>query len=128
MLCRLYREPYASTFTLSLMSLIYYCVDEGSTFDWVDLLSTTLTESITAVKEARPRTFPYFHMASFLLDIMCVAHQYLKMGWAWQLTDPSIHIYCKVLWEHKYRTKYHKICEHFFAPLYEFIFVHQPHV
>jgi hypothetical protein len=44
------------------------------------------------------------------------------MGWAWKPSDPTIHIYCKVLWEHKYRTKYHKICENFLAPLYEFIF------
>jgi hypothetical protein len=50
----------ASTFTLSLMPLIYYCAYEGYTFDWDDLLSTTLTESITIVKESRPKHFHIF--------------------------------------------------------------------
>jgi hypothetical protein len=44
------------------------------------------------------------------------------MGWAWKPTDPPIHIYCKVLWEHKYMTEYHRICDYFLAPLYKFIF------
>jgi hypothetical protein len=122
MLCRLYGEQDASKFTLSLMPLIYYCVDEGSSFNWVDILSTTLTESITVVKETSPGQFPSFHMSSYLLDIMCVRHQYPKMGWAWKPTDLSMHIYCKVLWEHKYMMKYHMICDHFLAPLYELIF------
>jgi hypothetical protein len=85
-------------------ALIYYYVDEGSSFNWDDILSTSLAESITVVKETEPGKFPSFHMASYLLDIMCICHQYPKMGWAWKPTDPSIHIYCKVLWEHKYRT------------------------
>jgi hypothetical protein len=79
-------------------------------------------EAITTVIESHPGTFPRFHMSSYLIDIMCVAHQYPNMGWAWKPTDTTIHIYCKVLWEHKYRTKYQKIYEHFLAPLYEFIF------
>jgi len=83
MLCSLYIEPHASTFTLSLMSLIYYCEDEGSTINSIDLLSTTLTESIIVMNESMPGKILYFHMESFLLDIMCVAHQYLNMGWAW---------------------------------------------
>jgi hypothetical protein len=51
---------------------------------------------------------------------MC--HYYPNMGWSWKLTNPPIHIYCKVVWEHKYRTAYHKICYYFLAPLYQFIF------
>jgi hypothetical protein len=61
-------------------------------------------------------------MSSYLLDIMCIAHQYPNMGWKWKPSDEPIHVYCKVLWEHKYITKYQNICEHFLAPLYEFIF------
>jgi hypothetical protein len=54
MLCRLYEEEDASKFTLSLMTSIYYCADEGLTFNWDDILSTSLIESIIAVKETRP--------------------------------------------------------------------------
>jgi hypothetical protein len=122
MLCRLYGKKDASKFTFSLMPLIYYCANEGMKFNWADILSKNLAEAIAFVKNIEPRTFPSFHMSSYLLDIMCVVHRYPKMGWAWQPTEPSIHIYCKVLWEHKHRTEYHKICNHFFPPLYEFIF------
>jgi hypothetical protein len=122
MLCRLYGEKDASQFSLSYMPLIYYCMDEGLSFNWDDILSSNLTEAITAVVEAQPGTFPSFHMSSYLMDIMCVSHQYPNMGWKWKPSDESIHIYCKVLWEHKYKMEYQKICEHFLAPLYEFIF------
>jgi len=33
MLCRLYRDPYASKFPLSYMPLIHYCAVEGSPFN-----------------------------------------------------------------------------------------------
>jgi len=97
MLCRLYRETTASKFPLSYMHLIHYCVDEGSSFNWDDILSTNLIDSIAAVKGDEPRTFPYFHMFLYLLDIMCMTHQYPKMGWEWYPIDPTIHICCKFL-------------------------------
>jgi hypothetical protein len=81
---------------------------------------------ISTVKQAKPRTFPGFHMSFYFLDIMCIAHKYPNMGWSWLPVDPTIHIYCKVLWEHKYRVEYQRIREHFLAPLYEFIFCTTP--
>jgi hypothetical protein len=44
------------------------------------------------------------------------------LGWAWKPSDTSIHIYCKVPWEHKYRLDHQKICEHFLIPLYQLLF------
>jgi hypothetical protein len=43
MLCRIYGEQYASQLSLSYMPLIYYCVDEGLSFKWDDILSSNLT-------------------------------------------------------------------------------------
>lgn len=99
MLCRLYGEQDASLFSLSYMPLMYYCVGEGLWFNWDDILLINLIKAITAIVEAQSGTFPSFHMSSYLMDIMCVAHQYPKMGWKWQPSDEAIHIYCKVLWE-----------------------------
>jgi hypothetical protein len=84
-------------------------------------MSANLANAITAVVEAQPRNFLRFHMSFYLLDIMCVSHQYPNMGWKWKPLDEDIHIYCKVLWGKKYKTKYEKICEHFLAPLYDII-------
>jgi hypothetical protein len=83
MLCRLYGESDASKFPLSYMPLIYHCVDKGLSFNWDEILSTNLAEAITIVVEAPPGTFPYFHMSLYLIDIMCIAHKYPNMGWAW---------------------------------------------
>jgi hypothetical protein len=121
MLCRLYGEPNATQFPMSYMLLIYYYIDEGLSFNWDDILLANLTSTITTVVGAQLGTFPSFHMSSYLLEIMCVTHQYPNMGWKWKPYNEPIHVYCKVIWEHKYITKYQKIYEHFLAPLYEFI-------
>jgi hypothetical protein len=38
-------------------------------------------------------------MSSYVLDMLCVCHQYPKMGWDWKPTDPLMHMYCKVVWQ-----------------------------
>jgi hypothetical protein len=83
MLCRLYGEPDATHFPLSYMPLIYLCADVGVSFNWADILSENLNIAIFAVMQAQPGTFPNFHMSSYLLDIMCMAHKYPNMGWSW---------------------------------------------
>jgi hypothetical protein len=60
MLCRLYGEHDASKFMLSLVPLIYYIVDIGSSFNWDDILSTSLEDSIRAAKETTPMSFLVF--------------------------------------------------------------------
>jgi hypothetical protein len=58
MLCRLYGEEDASKFSLSYMPLIYYCIDKGASFNWDNILSTNLTEAITAVVKSQPGPSP----------------------------------------------------------------------
>jgi hypothetical protein len=62
------------------MSFIHYYGDKGSTFDLVEILLENLIESIIAVKNTNPRNFSNFHMSSYVFDIMCMAHQYPKIG------------------------------------------------
>jgi hypothetical protein len=85
-------------------------------------MSASLKEAITIVIEASHKTFPIFHMSSYLVNVMCISHQSPKMIWERKPTDAAIHIYCNMLKEKKYRTEYQKIYEHFLDPLYEFIF------
>jgi hypothetical protein len=126
MMCMLYGETNTTQFSLSYMPLIYLCADVGVSFNWENILSKNLTASISTVTQEKPKTFPSFHMSSYLLDIMCTTHRYPNIGWSWLSSNTSIHIYCKVLWEHKYCTKYQRICEHFLDHLYEFIFCTTP--
>jgi hypothetical protein len=99
MLCRLYEEPDTTHFPLSYMPLIYFCANVGTSFNWADILSENLKNVISYVTQAQPGSFPNFHMDSYILDIMCIAHKYSNMGWSWLSTDVAIHIYYKVLWE-----------------------------
>lgn len=38
-------------------------------------------------------------MASYVMDVMCASREYLALGWKWDPSRPSIHCYCKVLWD-----------------------------
>jgi len=118
MLCRLYGELDASKFTLNWEPLVYYIVGIRSTFNWDDILLESLEDATRAVKETTPGKFPRFHMSSYLLEMVCVYHEYPKIGWEWQPIDLPIHIYCKVIWEHKYKKKYHNFFYHFLVPLF----------
>jgi hypothetical protein len=101
MLCRLCEELDASKFPMTRACLIYNIANIGSTFNWDDILSTSLEETIKTVKETVSIQFHSFHMSSYILDMVCFFHTYSHMGWAWYPTNPPIHIYCKVLLEHK---------------------------
>jgi hypothetical protein len=80
MLCMLYGEPNATQFPLSYMPLIYFCANVGASFNWADILSKNLKNAISAITQAQPGNFPSFHMDSYLLEIMCIAHKYPNMG------------------------------------------------
>jgi hypothetical protein len=102
MICRCYGELDAQKFKMSWVPLIYYIIVIGSTFSWDNILSFVLGGSTCNNKAQLQGSFLIFHMSSYLLDVMCVVHAYPQMGWAWKPSDPPIHIYYKVLWEHKY--------------------------
>lgn len=43
------------------------------------------------------------------------------MGWAWSISNIPVQVYCKDLWEKKYKRQYANICYHFFAQAFELI-------
>lgn len=74
MLCRIYGEPCSSHFPFSYIPLIYYCADEGFSFNWYDIVSTNLMVALTVVVEAQLETFPSFYISSYLLYMTCISH------------------------------------------------------
>jgi hypothetical protein len=79
MIYRLYGVPDASKLPMTWVPLIYYIVDVELTFNWSDILSTSLEEAIRTVKTTVPGKFPSFHMSSYLLDMVCIFHAYPQM-------------------------------------------------
>ena len=61
-------------------------------------------------------------MSSYLLDVMCASREYPSLGWRWNSDLPSIDVYCKMLWENKYKEDYELICNELFSRIYQILF------
>ena len=61
-------------------------------------------------------------MSSYLLDVMCASIEFPSLGWKWEPSLLSVHVYCKMLWENKYKEDYELICNGLFSTLYQVIF------
>ena len=53
---------------------------------------------------------------------MCESGEYLSISWKWNPDLPSIHIYCKMLWENKYKEDYERICNGLFSLICKIFF------
>ena len=61
-------------------------------------------------------------MSKYLLDVMCASIEFPSLGWKREPILPSIHVYCKMLWENKYKEEYELICNGLFSTLYQVLF------
>ena len=61
-------------------------------------------------------------MSSYLLDVMCASREYPSLGWKWKPYLSSIHVYCKMLRENKYKEDYELIYNELFARIYQILF------
>ena len=53
---------------------------------------------------------------------MCSSREYPPLGWKWKSNLLSVHVYCKMLWENKYKEDYELICNGFFSTIYQVMF------
>ena len=53
------------------------------------------------------------------MDATCANLEFPPWEWKWEPSLPSIHVYCKMLWENKYKEDYDLICNKFFPTLYQ---------
>ena len=45
---------------------------------------------------------------------MCANIKYPSLGWKWDPSLPLVHVYCKMLWDNKYKEDYELICNGLF--------------
>lgn len=57
--------------------------------------------------------------------MVCASNSFVGMGCTRSPNQPLVHVYCKVLWEHKYMHNYPDICDQFHSLVYELIFCKQ---
>ena len=53
---------------------------------------------------------------------MCASQEYPSLGWKWKLDLPSIHVYCKMIWERMYMEYYAIIYNGLFVARYQILF------
>ena len=56
------------------------------------------------------------------MNVMCASLEFPSLGWKWEPSLPSIHVYCEMLWETKHKEDYELICNALFPTLYQVSF------
>ena len=56
------------------------------------------------------------------MDVMCASWEIPTMGWKWDPSQPSIHVYWKIVWENKYKDDYERICNGLFTHIHQVLF------
>ena len=60
-------------------------------------------------------------MSSYLVNVMCAMIEFPSLGWKWEPNLSSVHVYCKILWENKYKEDYELIYNGLFPTLYQVV-------
>ena len=84
--------------------------------NWGELVSSNLDIQLEKAQKEHQ-----FYMSSYLLDVMCAIQEYPYLGWKWKPDLPSIHVYCKMLWENKYKEDFEFICNGLFSTIYQIL-------
>jgi hypothetical protein len=63
-----------------------------------------------------------FHMASYLLDVICVRNIFVSMNLSWHVFELPMHVYFFILWENRYKRFYALICDEFIDRVHFIIF------
>ena len=106
-----------STFPDKWIPIIYQIITSGSTLNWGELILSNLDVQLRKVRNNHQ-----FYMSSYLMNVMCANLKFPSLGWKWESILPSIHVYCKILWETKYKEDYELICNGLFTTLYQVLF------
>jgi hypothetical protein len=67
----LYGEPNYVHFKDAWVLVVHIMVSRGFVFNWVTILSQFMHKALEKDKQPNSEIFPTFHMASFLLNIIC---------------------------------------------------------
>ena len=119
----MFRRKYGSSFPDKWIPIIYQIITSGSTLNWGELISSNLDLHLKKYRKEHQ-----FFMSSYLLDVMCASREYLSLGWRWEPNLSSIHVYCKMLWENRYRRIMNGSVMNYFPHFNKFCSVKKNHV
>ena len=117
LLSRIFGRKDVSTFPDKWIPIIHKVITTRSVLSWGEIISSNLDSQLKKVQSEHK-----FYMASYMMYVMCANREYPSLGWKWNRSLSSIHVYCKMLWENKYKEDYERICNELFAPIYHILF------
>jgi hypothetical protein len=98
LICRLYGEKYCSKFLEAWMPLEYTMAISRSSFNWGDIISKHLVTDILQARTLMYGETLVFHMASYLLDIICKRNIFVCMNLSWHVSKLPMHVYFSIMW------------------------------
>ena len=116
-LSRVFERKDGSTFLEKWILIIYQIITNKATLNWGELISSNLDNQLKKVHKEHQ-----FYMSTYLMDVMCANLEFPSLEWKWEPSLPSIHVYCKMLWENKYKEDYDQVCNKVFPTLYQVLF------
>ena len=88
LLSSIFERKDASTFLNKLIPIIHQVITSGLVLNWGEIISSNLDSQLKKVQSEHR-----FYMDSYMLDVMCVSREYPYLGWKWNLSLSSLHVY-----------------------------------
>jgi hypothetical protein len=104
------------------MPLAYTVAISGSSFNWGAIISNQLSTNVLQAQMLKEGEAPAFHMALYLLDVICARNVFTGMNLSWHIVELPVHVYFNILWENRYKKSYALICDEFIARIYFILF------
>jgi hypothetical protein len=122
LICRLYGEKDFSKFSEAWMPLAYTVAISKSRFNWGAIIFKQLSICVLQAQMPKEGEAPTFHMALYLLDVICVRNVFIGMNLSWHVAELPVHVYFNILWENRYKKSYTLICDEFIARIHFIVF------
>jgi hypothetical protein len=118
----LYGERDCAKFSEAWIPLAYIMAISRGRFNWGSIISKQLITNILQAQTPKDGEVPTFHMALYLLDVICTRNVFTGMNMSWYFSELPVHVYFRILWENRYKKSYSLICDEFIARVYFIIF------
>ena len=125
MLNRIFGRADGISYKFWWIPLIYHVAMKGTVFNWADIVSNSLSTSMTASQEGLHQRKSEFYMGSFLVDCMLCFHLFERLNYKWKGGKAPIYTLYQILWAHKYHSHYKLICEEFLMHLCQLVFLEE---
>ena len=96
-----FRRKDGSTFPDKWIPIIDQIITSRATLNWDELISSNLDNQLKKVQKNHQLC-----MSAYLMHVMCANIKFPSLEWKWESRLPSVHVYCKIFWETKYKEDY----------------------